>query len=170
MTYIVKLLLSIGLAIAGAGIANLVFSSPSATIPQVETTQTEPPDEATQAFIDIHTPIAQGIGKMYDVPASVLLACALQTYTFDDSGVFEQNNAWFLLPADSNWEGETFEIGKVGLRKYQTALASFEDFAEWLQTQPDTYTRNKTWWQILKDKGYDAEYLVEQFNLTQIDK
>ena len=172
MTYLIKILISGVLALAGAFLATSLFDSTSTTVSAPATTlpQTEVPDEATKTFIETHTPSAVAVGGEWGIPPSVLLACALQTYGFDDTGKFGDNNAWFLLEPKDNWEGETFEMGNIKLRRYDTALESFSDFAKMLSERPEAYTKTKTWWEILKSDGYDAEDLAKQYNLTSIDK
>jgi flagellum-specific peptidoglycan hydrolase FlgJ len=82
------------------------------------------------------------INTMHDskIPASIIMAIAIEESAAGTSEVAKNANNHFGLKAGANWKGATYRTkGKSLFRKYENDKASYEAFAKVLQDNKKQY-------------------------------
>ena len=143
----------------------------------------------TLDYIDKYKSLAIEEMKLYDIPASIKLAQAILESASGTSKLSKNANNHFGIKCHSSWEGEKVFMDddkkNECFRKYENALASFEDHSLFLKKY-NRYaflfdfkiTDYKAWAKGLKTAGYatNKKYadllikLIEENQLYELDK
>lgn len=82
-----------------------------------------------QAFITMIKPYAVKISREYNIPLILILSQAAHETGFGTSELFKRAVNLFGITPGTSWKGDTYKIGAVTYRKYNTLLECFQDYA-----------------------------------------
>jgi len=141
-----------------------------------------------EQYINIYKEVAKDQMKEYKIPASIILAQAINESSWGNSDLAVKANNHFGIKCHDDWKGETFhkddETKDECFRKYNDPVESFKDHSLFLTTKSRysslfklDITDYKGWANELKKCGYatNPKYpellinLIEKYALNQYD-
>ncbi len=144
--------------------------------------------QTTREYINLYSKISVEEMNKYQIPASIKMAQGILESSSGNSPLAREANNHFGIKCKKEWTGPTFiqddDEKNECFRKYESALASYEDHSKFLTKNPRyselfTYDRNdyKSWAHGLKKAGYatNPKYAplliktIEENNLSELD-
>lgn len=153
-------------------------------LPTLESTFDEISTSKKEAYLKRYSHIAVEEMKLFDIPASIILAQALLHGHAGDGDLAQKENNHFSITCGSSWKGKTKEIQGVCYRSYESAWKSFRDHSELItkgrfaDLKQYSSTDYKKWAIGLQEKGYstDKKYtellttIITDFKLDKYDE
>jgi flagellum-specific peptidoglycan hydrolase FlgJ len=140
-------------------------------------------DDTKISFLKRFAQVAVAEQKKYGIPASIVLANALQQSFAGKRELTLKSNNHFALPCTFDWTGGNEQMGSECYRKYENAWLSFRDHSIFITSGKFSELRNskdyKAWAKGLQSLGYpsgsdnlaeDLIKIIEKYGLNNLDK